>query len=178
VALSTLRQLGLIFISLFLGGFFICLLHLVIHAFAKANLFLIVGNLIHSRFSLQDSRLIRTGTQEITFSFIFFIRVLSLRGVFFSSGFYSKDFIIIREFRMINRMITFLIIIIIISMTFVYCIKFFYFIRKEAFITQFSSSRIRRLLPSFFLRTLSIVIGILFIKNIRIINISKLRGVY
>jgi len=83
VALSTLRQLGLIYLSLGLGGSFICLFHLLMHALAKANLFLIVGNLIHSRFSQQDVRFIRIGNERFLLFLIRIIRVLSLRGVFF-----------------------------------------------------------------------------------------------
>jgi NADH:ubiquinone oxidoreductase subunit 5 (subunit L)/multisubunit Na+/H+ antiporter MnhA subunit len=47
VALSTLSQLGLILIGLFMGGAKICLLHLLTHALAKANLFLIVGSILY-----------------------------------------------------------------------------------------------------------------------------------
>jgi len=56
VALSTLSQLGLIFIALALGNSFICLMHVIIHALAKANLFLVVGRIIHVNYSQQDSR--------------------------------------------------------------------------------------------------------------------------
>ncbi|NJL11017.1 MAG: hypothetical protein HC908_14965 [Calothrix sp. SM1_7_51] len=123
VALSTLRQLGLIFISLSLGGVYICLFHLVIHAFAKANLFLVVGNLIHSRFSLQDIRLIKTGTQSLIFNLLIIVRILRLRGVFFSSGFFSKELILIRENSLIRRILTTTLLIIVITITIIYCLN-------------------------------------------------------
>jgi NADH-quinone oxidoreductase subunit L len=97
VALSTLSQLGLIFIALSLGGLFICLFHLLIHAFSKANLFLIIGNLIHSRFSEQDIRFINKRERATTFYFIIFVRIMSLSGVVFISVFFSKFFILIKE---------------------------------------------------------------------------------
>jgi len=69
VALSTLRQLGLIFIALSLGNSLICLFHLLMHAFAKANLFLIVGNFLHMRFSQQDYRQLSSGVERGTIFF-------------------------------------------------------------------------------------------------------------
>jgi len=56
VALSTLRQLGLIIVSLTLGNVVLCLFHVLTHALAKANLFIVVGNTLHDRFAQQDSR--------------------------------------------------------------------------------------------------------------------------
>jgi len=89
VALSTLRQLGLIFMAISLGNSLICLFHLLMHAFAKANLFfLIVGNFLHIRFSQQDYRQLSSGIERKTIFLIIFIRVFSLRGVIFSRGFF------------------------------------------------------------------------------------------
>jgi len=102
VALSTLRQLGLIFISLSAGAPFVCLFHLLIHALAKANLFLVVGNLLHLRFSQQDARQLSTGSEDLSRSLIILISILSLRGVAFSSGFLSKDLILLNHFSKIN----------------------------------------------------------------------------
>lgn len=56
VALSTLRQLGIMFLSISLGNIIFCLFHVITHALAKANLFLRVGNILHMRQSQQDSR--------------------------------------------------------------------------------------------------------------------------
>jgi len=49
VALSTLRQLGLMATRLGLNWVFIRFFHLIIHAFFKAMIFIRVGNLIHFR---------------------------------------------------------------------------------------------------------------------------------
>ena len=53
VALSTLRQLGLIVLRLGSGWIFISFFHLIIHAFFKAIIFIRVGNLIHFRQNYQ-----------------------------------------------------------------------------------------------------------------------------
>jgi NADH:ubiquinone oxidoreductase subunit 5 (subunit L)/multisubunit Na+/H+ antiporter MnhA subunit len=106
VALSTLRQLGLIFMSLSAGAPFVCLFHLLMHALAKANLFLIVGNLLHLRFSQQDSRQLSAGSEEFSRSLAILISILSLSGVAFSSGFLSKDLILLSHFSKINSIFT------------------------------------------------------------------------
>lgn len=123
VALSTLRQLGLIFMALSLGNRLICLFHLLIHAFAKANLFLIVGNFLHMRFSQQDYRQLSTGVEGSTIFLIMFVSILSLSGIIFSRGFFSKDSILLREFNLIGSFLSWLILFRIISLTLAYCLK-------------------------------------------------------
>lgn len=178
VALSTLRQLGLMFISLSIRGYYICLFHVVIHAFAKANLFLIVGNYIHSRFSLQDSRFIRVNASSARELFIVIISIISLIGLVFFSGFYSKDIVLIREFRSLSRRITSILLIALISITLLYCVKFLFLMRRGArLVAQATKSKIR-ILPRVALRVFSVVLGWGFVKNLYIIPISKVRGLY
>lgn len=123
VALSTLRQLGLIFMAISLGNRLICLFHLLIHAFAKANLFLIVGNFLHIRFSQQDYRQLSSGVERGTIFIVMFVSILRLRGVIFSRGFFSKDSILIGEFNLMRSFLSWMILIRIISLTFAYCLK-------------------------------------------------------
>lgn len=61
VALSTLRQLGIIFASLGLNLANLAILHLLVHAFFKALLFISVGQLIHLSSDYQDLRNIGIG---------------------------------------------------------------------------------------------------------------------
>lgn len=71
------------------------LYHLVNHAFFKALLFLTAGNVIHSLYGEQDIRKMG-GLSKIlpaTYS-LFLLGSLSLMGIPFLSGFFSKDFII------------------------------------------------------------------------------------
>lgn len=95
VALSTLRQLGLIIRAL--GVFIpeIALFHLLTHAFFKALLFMTVGNLIHLTDRFQDSR--KTGSEPVVAGPTLLFRLVanfSLIGLPYMAGFYSKDLII------------------------------------------------------------------------------------
>merc|ERR1712066_996383 len=56
VALSTLRQLGLMISAIGCNNWSIRYFHLLTHAYIKALLFIRVGNLIHSRLDYQDLR--------------------------------------------------------------------------------------------------------------------------
>ena len=56
IALSTLSQLGVIFISLSLQLQEVALFHLLVHAFFKALLFICGGNIIHISKGSQDIR--------------------------------------------------------------------------------------------------------------------------
>jgi len=97
IALSTLRQISLIFIRLRLRLKIISFFHLFTHAYFKRLLFIRVGIVIHLFFNNQDSR-----NYRLIFSNIlkigFFLRIFSLTGLFFSSGFFRKDFILEKIF--------------------------------------------------------------------------------
>lgn len=97
VAMSTLRQLGIMLFILSVGVWVLSFLHIVIHAFFKRMLFLSTGSLISHFGGNQDSRYY--GFSRLSFfSFIFFfVRAVCLAGFPFYIGFYSKDFIILRR---------------------------------------------------------------------------------
>jgi NADH:ubiquinone oxidoreductase subunit 5 (subunit L)/multisubunit Na+/H+ antiporter MnhA subunit len=103
VALSTLRQLGLIFVSLSIGRVSICLIHILIHALAKANLFLIVGTLLHRRFSQQDTRFLSSGSLNLFSLVRLRISLFRLVGLTFTAGFFSKEQILLGHYFVINR---------------------------------------------------------------------------
>jgi NADH:ubiquinone oxidoreductase subunit 5 (subunit L)/multisubunit Na+/H+ antiporter MnhA subunit len=161
VALSTLSQLGLIYLSLSLGGAVICLFHLLIHAFAKANLFLIVGNFIHSRFSQQDSRQSSSGEQSASAYLIIVVRLLRLRGIVFFSGFFSKDLILILQYPLLNRVIRYGIILRIVSLTFSYCFKLILTLLRNRKSGPVKEKLMRKavLLPRIILTTLRVLMG-------------------
>jgi len=99
IALSTLRQLGLMFISLGLGNYKLALYHLVSHGLVKALLFLSAGVIIHQTKSNQDLRVI-TGilqTLPITSISVIFTRLV-LSGLPFMTCFFSKEIIINQNF--------------------------------------------------------------------------------
>lgn len=95
IAFSTLRQLGVIMLILSLGIYDLAFFHLLSHAVFKAILFLRAGRVIHGIIGYQDIRIL--GIISLVSPFISYIMVLSrlsLRGVLFLRGFYSKDIIL------------------------------------------------------------------------------------
>lgn len=95
IALSTLRQLGIIMLSLGLGAYLISFFHLLAHAFFKALLFVSAGAVIHNSRDYQDLRFVgrRAKSLPVTNSFIL-IASMSLLGVPFMSAFFSKEIIL------------------------------------------------------------------------------------
>jgi len=95
VALSTLRQLGLIVRTLGLGLSQLAFFHLLSHAYFKAMLFMAVGNIIHCSNSYQDIRVAGNLATAMPLSHSFFnLANLRLCGFPFLAGFYSKDLIL------------------------------------------------------------------------------------
>nr|YP_009480300.1 NADH dehydrogenase subunit 5 [Reticulinasus faini]AIZ58553.1 NADH dehydrogenase subunit 5 [Reticulinasus faini] len=95
IALSTLSQLGLMMLILSMGKIELSFFHLLTHALFKAMLFLCAGFFIHNMMGSQDIRFmgnfyVMNPLMGISFS----IANLSLFGVPFLSGFYSKDLIL------------------------------------------------------------------------------------
>jgi len=97
IALSTLRQLGVIFFSLGLGLPYMRFFHLVAHAYFKAILFIAAGAVIHRVKDYQDLRKMGRfqGVMPVLAGVII-TRNLRLCGLPFIAGFYSKDVILER----------------------------------------------------------------------------------
>jgi len=95
IALSTLRQLGLIIRILSIGYYKLAFFHLLTHALFKALLFICAGAIIHNINNSQDIRFIGGLTLFIPFtSSCFNVANLALCGMPFLAGFYSKDLIL------------------------------------------------------------------------------------
>lgn len=95
VALSTLRQLGLIITILRAGLPNLAFFHLLTHALFKSTLFICVGFIIHRIRGYQDGRKIRSlRLCAPLIRAIFIGRNLALAGMPFLAGFYSKDVIL------------------------------------------------------------------------------------
>lgn len=92
IALSTLRQLGVIIITLGTGAFLASYFHILSHAFFKALLFITIGAIIHMANDYQDLRKtsILPPLSPLTIAFSLGAN-LSLCGLPFLRGFYSKD---------------------------------------------------------------------------------------
>lgn len=95
VALRTLSQLGFIITALGLGQRRIAFFHLNTHAAFKALLFLAVGVISHSNYGSQQLRLsVNAFSSSCLVGFRVLISIMSLCGIFFLSGWASKDSIL------------------------------------------------------------------------------------
>jgi len=95
IALSTLRQLGIMILTLGIGNPILSYFHLLSHAFFKAILFMCAGIVIHNIKDYQDIRKIGLRYRNLNFCIsLILIANMSLCGLPFLRGFYSKDLII------------------------------------------------------------------------------------
>jgi NADH-ubiquinone oxidoreductase chain 5 len=104
IALSTLRQLGLIIRILSIGFVSLTFFHLLTHALFKALLFMCAGVVIHSIKNFQDIRYMGALSIQLPITIgCFNVANLALCGIPFLAGFYSKDIILeISSFTDIN----------------------------------------------------------------------------
>lgn len=117
IALSTLRQLGMMITRIGLGFPQIAFIHIVIHALFKALLFICAGNLIRLHRHAQDLRWMGNtlNAAPVTATCIL-IANTALCGFPFIAGFYSKDLIIERA--MFSEQNRFIVILILLSVGF------------------------------------------------------------
>lgn len=95
IALSTLSQLGLIIFILSFNLPLLTFFHLINHAIFKSLLFLCSGIIIHNFNNNQDIRFISINNfYTPLINIIFLISSLTLCGIPFLTGFFSKDLII------------------------------------------------------------------------------------
>lgn len=128
VALSTLRQLGLIVIFLGIGRFKIRFLHLLVHAFFKALIFIATGNIIHMANRGQDLRLIGQLNRGLNSNKrIVLLRRLRLIGLPFISAFFSKEILVemiyVENFKLVDLLIFGLRVV----LTSIYSVRFLVF---------------------------------------------------
>jgi NADH-quinone oxidoreductase subunit L len=92
LAYSTVSQLGYMFLACGVGAFGVGVFHLVTHAFFKALLFLGSGSVIHAMGGEQDMRKMGGLRTKIPWTFwTFLIATLTISGIPFLAGYYSKD---------------------------------------------------------------------------------------
>src|SRR5690348_13422379 len=95
-AYSTVSQLGYMFLGLGTGAFSTGIYHLVTHAFFKALLFLGAGSVIHALSGEQDMRNMGGLRKHIPVTFwTLMCAAVAISGVPFTSGFFSKDAILV-----------------------------------------------------------------------------------
>nr|YP_009472889.1 NADH dehydrogenase subunit 5 [Acanthaspis ruficeps]AST10092.1 NADH dehydrogenase subunit 5 [Acanthaspis ruficeps] len=128
IALSTLSQLGLMMSILFIGFPTLSFFHLLTHAFFKALLFLCAGLMIHCMSDSQDIRHMGSVVNHLPFTCACFcISNMSLCGLPFMSGFYSKDLIIEMMMTSYFNSFVFIIFFVSVGLTVSYSTRLVYF---------------------------------------------------
>ena len=98
-AYSTVSQLGYMFLGLGAGAFSSGIYHLMTHAFFKALLFLGAGSVIHALSGEQDMRNMGGLRKKIPVTFLTLMcAAVAISGVPPTSGFYSKDAILVAAY--------------------------------------------------------------------------------
>jgi len=129
IALSTLRQLGLMIITISIGLSGLAFFHLLTHALFKALLFMCAGGVIHSMGDSQDIRFIGGLSIYIPFtSSSLMVSNFALCGMPFLAGFYSRDFILeMFSMRYVN-IFGFFLLFVSTGLTVCYSFRLFYFV--------------------------------------------------
>ena len=104
IAYSTISQLGYMFLALGVGAYSAGIFHLYTHAYFKALLFLASGSVIHALHHAKhddEQNMQKMGGLKkhmpITY-WVFILATLSITGIPFLSGFFSKDEILWRAY--------------------------------------------------------------------------------
>ncbi len=96
LAYSTVSQLGFMFLALGVGAYTTGVFHVMTHAFFKALMFLGAGSVIHAMGGEQDITKMGGLSKKLPITtWTFVIGVLAISGFPFTSGFVSKDEILI-----------------------------------------------------------------------------------
>lgn len=170
IALSTLRQLGLIMMILSAGFPMLGYYHLLTHAIFKSLLFIRAGVIIHRIINNQDIRIMGGLNEFIPFTiYRFNLTLMALCGFPFISGFYSKDIIMeIIYFRKFN-IIIFILSLISLIFTVIYSIRLIYY----SFLGEFKLIRCKIIVENLLINKSIIILIIL-----RILIGSMLRWIF
>ena len=125
IALSTLRQLGIIITRLGFNLPHLAFFHIITHALFKALLFVCAGSFINSNLHTQDLRWMGNLTPQIPVaSRCITLANLALCGFPFMAGFYSKDIIIEAAIFSPNNIIMLILCMLSLGFTAFYSIRF------------------------------------------------------
>uniref|UniRef100_S5TFE8 NADH-ubiquinone oxidoreductase chain 5 n=1 Tax=[Candida] norvegica TaxID=49330 RepID=S5TFE8_9ASCO len=131
IALSTMSQLGIMFISIGLSCYNLTLFHVLCHSIYKALLFICAGTIIHSLTNeLQDIRYIGGLLLYMPITYIcILIGSLSLMGLPSLTGYYSKDIIIESSIGIytISGLIIYWLVVLSSFLTNIYILKLIYY---------------------------------------------------
>nr|YP_009502924.1 NADH dehydrogenase subunit 5 [Spongiocaris panglao]AXG21501.1 NADH dehydrogenase subunit 5 [Spongiocaris panglao] len=128
IALSTLSQLGVMMGILALGKPDLAFFHLMSHALFKALLFMCAGSIIHSIKDFQDIRFMGSLVMQMPLTTMYMnLANLSLCGIPFLAGFYSKDLILEVIFMSNINSIIFLLFVFSTGLTVCYTFRLVYY---------------------------------------------------
>lgn len=134
IALSTLRQLGVIIRILCLGFPELAFFHLLAHALFKALLFICAGSVIHRVKDYQDIRIMGGLVYHIPLTGICInLANLALCGTPFLAGFYSKDIILELAFISSINLIIFVLYALATGLTVCYTMRLVYYTLSGSF---------------------------------------------
>nr|YP_009176327.1 NADH dehydrogenase subunit 5 [Megaphragma amalphitanum]ALI86576.1 NADH dehydrogenase subunit 5 [Megaphragma amalphitanum] len=134
IAFSTLSQLGLMMMIYSMKNMILTFFHLIIHAMFKSMMFMCSGIIIHMMINYQDIRFMGNLKKFLPLTLMmFFISNLSLCGMPFMSGFYSKDQIL--EFMFIKNFsyLMYLYLLISTMLTVCYSVRLIYYLMNNNF---------------------------------------------
>lgn len=153
--------------------------HLIFHAYFKALLFLTVGSILHTILDIQDMRFTGSLYNFIPISYIFILYGLtSLIGLPFTTGYYSKESIIMMAYSYSNHHLldliiseyVFIITLLTALITILYSYKFIYYLffnttKLSIFIFKnLHFYSLHLILSISFLSFLTLFVGYIFIK--------------
>lgn len=166
VALSTLRQIGVIFIILGFQLFDFIFYHLIVHAFLKALLFLTVGNMIHNSRDYQHVAKVNLQSTSNKISLAAGIGAnLRLIGIVFMGAFYSKDLFLEKVLRQILNLFVGVGLVVTIRLTAAYSFRLLKSIIRPQF-RRSSSLEVHENSAQFFIAVVILYLAILLIRGL------------
>ena len=128
IALSTLRQLGIMLRIIAMGFRDLAFFHLLAHALFKALLFICAGVIIHNIKEFQDIRCMGVLRKFIPFTrMIINLSNLALCSIPFLAGFYSKDLILEVAFIRHINILSFFLYVLSTGLTVAYTFRLIYY---------------------------------------------------
>ena len=170
IALSTLRHLGFIGMSFFLGLLSLSFFHLLSHALFKSLLFITIGDIIINLSHSQDIRFLSSGSLYTPFScFMILVPLVNLIGVPSLVGFFSKDLVLESTNYTFLGSFMYLVLIINLLFTFYYSFQLFYYSFSANKVSSYLAFHYPILLHSaliLFLSSFSLVFGYFYLSVI------------
>nr|QNV11878.1 NADH dehydrogenase subunit 5 [Mutilla europaea] len=124
IAYSTLSQLGLMMFGLVLGLVHFVYFHMLIHAIFKSMMFMGAGVMIHGLGGWQDLRMYGMMYKFFPLSSLMMVGgCMSLMGMYFMSGYYSKDVLIEMMIGGGGMLLMVILFFLSMFMTFMYCFR-------------------------------------------------------